>query len=143
MIIQISRNLKETQEESRVYLDDELEIFAVTPSFKEWKDNLYIKIFTKDDNGEFSKVTRLSMLKPEYMECEFPNTKLSKDQLNHLIKALNVLRDGDDCEFDDNITIWQLIILENNTYRKLDDSYKFIEEVPKDLPIPDYIVLAE
>lgn len=144
MIIQISKVLDEGINESRVYIDDELEIFAITPSFEDWKNKLYIKVFTKDKKGKFSKVTRLSMLKPEYMECEYPNVKLSKEQLNHLIKALNVWRDGDDCEFDDNITIWQLIILANNVYRRMDDeSMERIEEIPKDLPIPDYTVLAE
>ena len=67
------------------------------------------------------------------------NNILEEDIIKHLINVLQSYREESD--FDDNITIWQLIIRENNVYRRLTNQN--IKEIPMNFPIPDYTLLKE
>ena len=133
--LQFSKQLGETEEENRVYEDDEMIIYAVTPGHLFWQHSLYIKVFTKKYNtNEFKNISRISMLKPEYVNCEYKNTILSNKQIDHLILALNLLLE------DDDITTWKLIIKTNNFLRRIITN-QFCDPIPYDLPIPNYELL--
>ena len=100
----MSKILRETEEEDSVYEDNIMQIYAVTPGYRDWQGCLYFKVFTKKDNNDnkYSNISRISMLTPKYMYCEYPNYILSEFQVKHLIEVLNTYRDQ--IEFEDNIT---------------------------------------
>ena len=103
-------------------------------------NNLHIikvMMFNKLDENGYMKIARISMEKPEYIDCEYKSYIFTKEELQEFINCLSSKRDTifhlkhDQFPF----TVWDTIINEMNYTYNLEEINK---QVPTNLSIPDY-----
>ena len=124
--------------ETEVYIGKKIRITSVPTTDN---DIVECKVFLCK-NFQFTGVARISMLSPEYINCEFKNNLLSREELDEFINALIGPRESLPFKYDDNkypFTVWDALIEgHNDIFRR----YNIQKVIPKDLPIPNYTLLS-
>ena len=113
-----------------------------------YRDNKYILISTPNTshNPCFTFiineecVSRISLLEPKYVECEYENYKLTKDEISVMIYILrkrpNVFYNESD------LIIWKRLLKEQNfELEGMTDDQGNPFHIDENLPIPDYYQL--
>ena len=124
--------------ESQVYSDNITKI-ATMPTFD--NDLCMFKVYRTSLNNEFLSVTRISMKEPKYIDSEYQNYILSKNDVQNLIKALSGPGEFIPYRYTkENMpkSTWDLMIKELNHEYSYDLNH---ELVPDNLPMPDYSLL--
>ena len=129
---QESRVLDEMNElNGKVYRNDKYVIFSV-PNFT---NNPCFAVFIGDD-----KISRISLLEPKYMECEYENYKLTKNEIKDILHILSL---PSNTFFDDKYSTWEILLSEQNWELKgaTDNNGNPFPHIDENLPIPDYYQL--
>lgn len=128
---QESRILDEFEELNyKVYDTQKYCIFSI-PNFS----NIPCFAVIVDEN----KISRISLLEPKYIECEYENYILTKDEIEDVIKILN--SSANDNLFKKEYTVWRILLIEQN--RELNNEIDNYININEDLSMPDYLKLLE
>ena len=131
---QESRVLDEMDELNyKVYINEKYTIFSI-PNFT---NNPCFAVFIGDNED----VARISLLEPKYVECEYENYRLNKEDIKEILHILSI--SANDLLFKKDLTVWQILLIEQNRELEgeVDNNGNPFPHIDENLPIPDYYQL--